>query len=139
MPIVAISSVNRINYEARITMSALKESGSLEFSSDVIIGLQLTGAGKKGFNSDLEKRKNPRQVDCIILKNRLGETDGIHFAYFTKQNQFREDSRMRSDEAFGFPLEDGTKKQAKDGGTSEMNKFMAMFSKMMKQAMSGNS
>ena len=139
VPIIAISSVNRINYEARITMSALKESGSLEFSSDVIIGLQLTGAGKKGFNSDLEKRKNPRQVDCIILKNRLGETDGIHFAYFTKQNQFREDSRMRSDEAFGFPLEDGTKKQAKDGGTSEMNKFMAMFSKMMKQAMSGNS
>ena len=139
VPIIAISSVNRINYEARITMSALKESGSVEFSSDVIIGLQLTGAGKKGFNSDLEKRKSPRNVDCIILKNRLGETDGIHFAYFTKQNQFREDSRMRSDEAFGFPLEDGTKKQAKDGGTSEMNKFMAMFSKMMKQAMSGNS
>ena len=43
MPIVGISSFNRENYTAPVNLSSFKESGSIEYSSDVLIGLQYDG------------------------------------------------------------------------------------------------
>ena len=55
IPIFAVSSLNRQNYSERINMAAYKESGAIEYGSDVLIGLQLTGAGEKDFDADAAK------------------------------------------------------------------------------------
>lgn len=42
-PIIAISSFNRDNYNSVASMTAFKESGIIEYSSDVLIALQPQG------------------------------------------------------------------------------------------------
>lgn len=74
IPVIAISSLNRANYTEKVSMQALKESGGIEYGSDVIIGLQLEGAGKSSFDVDEAKAKNPREIEAVILKNRNGKT-----------------------------------------------------------------
>ena len=91
IPVLGISSFNRENYKVEVSMQAFKESGSIEYSSDVLIGLQLFGAGTSGFNADEERKKNPRQVELKILKNRNGKVGGeILFEYYPQFNYFIE-------------------------------------------------
>ena len=97
IPIIAISSFNRDNYKAPVNMASFKESGAIEYSSDVLIGLQLKGIedinGKptKDFNVDEAKSKEPREIELKILKNRNGRTGGIMlFDYYQKYNYFLE-------------------------------------------------
>lgn len=47
IPVIVVSSLNRENYNEPISTSALKESGSLEYSSDVVVGLQIAGMRRK--------------------------------------------------------------------------------------------
>lgn len=91
IPVFGISSLNRQSYKDKISMSALKESGSLEYSSDVLIGLQLEGAGSPDFDVDQAKAENPRKIEAIIMKNRNGATGGkINYVFYTPYNYFRE-------------------------------------------------
>ena len=91
IPIIAISSLNRANYNEPISMAAFKESGAIEYSSDVLLGLQLAGAGDKDFNVDMAKSQEPRQIEHKILKNRRGKTGGsIKFEYYASRQFFRE-------------------------------------------------
>jgi replicative DNA helicase len=54
-------------------------------------GLQTKGAGAKDFNIDVEKRKEPREVELKILKNRNGPTGSvIEYQYYPKFNHFEE-------------------------------------------------
>lgn len=94
-PVIAISSFNRDNYSAPVNTAAFKESGSVEYSSDVLIGLQYHGMerqekanGKAENDNDPERlariarlmRENDARakegkavtVDVKILKNRNG-------------------------------------------------------------------
>ena len=43
IPIIGISSFNRQSYTDPVNLSSLKESGALEYGSDVVIGLQYEG------------------------------------------------------------------------------------------------
>lgn len=70
LTILAISSFNRENYNLEVSMNAFKESGGIDYSADVLLGLQARGAGRPGFNIDEEKRKDPRELELKILKNR---------------------------------------------------------------------
>lgn len=91
IPVIAISSFNRTNYKEAVTMEAFKESGAVEYGCDVLIGLQLKGAEKKDFNPTEEKKKDPRQVELIILKNRQGRVgDKILFSYYPMFNYFED-------------------------------------------------
>lgn len=90
-PVIGISSFNRANYKEAVTMEAFKESGAIEYSSDVLIGLQLKGAGQKDFNVIEAKRKSPRKIELVILKNRNGRTgDKLGFKYYPLFNYFEE-------------------------------------------------
>ena len=90
-PVIGISSLNRASYKEAISMEAFKESGSLEYGSDVLIGLQLKGAGKSGFDANEAKRKNPREIELVILKNRNGSTGNkIELEYYPLFNYFTE-------------------------------------------------
>ena len=90
-PVIGISSFNRANYKEAVTMEAFKESGSLEYGSDVLIGLQLKGAGGKSFDANEAKKRNPREIELVILKNRNGRTgDKIELEYYPLFNYFTE-------------------------------------------------
>lgn len=90
-PVIGISSFNRANYKEAVTMEAFKESGAIEYSSDILIGLQLKGAGKKDFDANEAKRKNPREIELVILKNRNGRTgDSLSFNFYPLFNYFEE-------------------------------------------------
>ena len=91
-PVIGISSFNRANYREAVTMEAFKESGAIEYSSDVLIGLQLKGAGKKDFDANEAKKKSPREIELVILKNRNGSTgDKLGFRYYPLFNYFEEE------------------------------------------------
>ena len=90
MPILAISSFNRENYKTEVSMLAFKESGAIEYSSDVLLGLQFKGAGPT-LNDTEARKKDPRQIELKVLKNRNGRVgDTIEFAYYPQFNFFKE-------------------------------------------------
>lgn len=90
IPIVAVSSLNRENYRNKINMAAFKESGAIEYGSDVLIGLQFTGAGSDSFDVDKAKEDPIRKIDFCVLKNRNGRTPakGIPLEYYPVFNCF---------------------------------------------------
>ena len=91
LPLLAVSSLNRMSYGQKISMEAFKESGAIEYSSDVLIGLQLRGAGETGFEPTEAKKKNPREIEAVILKHRNGQVGGkIAFEYYPMFNFFKE-------------------------------------------------
>ncbi len=91
LPVIAISSFNRDNYTAPVNFSSFKESGAIEYSSDVLIGLQLHGVGKNGFDTEKAKSRNPREIELKILKNRKGAIGKqIKYSYYTMFNYFEE-------------------------------------------------
>lgn len=91
LTILAISSFNRENYNVAATMSAFKESGGIDYSADVLLGLQAQGAGSRNFDIDAEKRKDPRELELVILKNRTaGLGKPIPFRYYPAFSYFEE-------------------------------------------------
>ena len=90
-PVIGISSFNRANYSVAVSMEAFKESGAIEYSSDVLLGLQLKGAGEKNFDANEAKKKSPREIELVILKNRNGSTgDKLGYKYYPLFNYFEE-------------------------------------------------
>lgn len=87
IPIFLISSVNRANYLTPIDFEALKGSGDIEFSADVVLGLQLwilhhdnvfttdtkSNIVKKRETVNLAKTEDPRKIELVCLKNRFGK------------------------------------------------------------------
>ena len=91
LTVLAISSFNRENYNAEASMAAFKESGGIDYSADVLLGLQAQGAGGKNFNIDAEKRKDPRELELKILKNRTaGLGKPVPFRYYPAFSCFEE-------------------------------------------------
>lgn len=99
-PVIAISSFNRDNYSAAATMTAFKESGAIEYSSDILIALQPQGMRETEKDADkAENRKiianckanKVRDIEAVILKNRNGATGGrVSFKYNSLFNHFEE-------------------------------------------------
>jgi replicative DNA helicase len=91
-PVLAISSLNRASYDKSINMTGFKESGGIEYSADVLFGLQLKGVEGQDFDVEKAKIKNPREIELKILKNRNGKTGGsLFFNYYPEFNYFKKD------------------------------------------------
>lgn len=96
IPVILISSFNRSSYKTQASMESFKESGEIEYISDVLIGLQLKGCQGDGDNIqtkiDENKAKPIRSVELKLLKQRDGiATRTIHFKYNPRFNYFEED------------------------------------------------
>ncbi|GHT40366.1 hypothetical protein AGMMS49921_01640 [Endomicrobiia bacterium] len=100
---IVISSFNRTNYLNEVSFESFKESGIIEYSTDVVIGLQLKIAGRQNWTESKpalnEKReivneakvKNPREIELVILKNRMYKAwDKIDFNYYPQFDYFEE-------------------------------------------------
>lgn len=86
-PVIVINSFNRDSYDKTVAEKSFKESGAIEYSSDVLIGLQLQKIGKLDITA--LKRQDIRKVELIILKNRNGVVgDKINFDFKAKYNVF---------------------------------------------------
>lgn len=94
-PVIAISSFNRNSYNAPVNLASFKESGGIEYSCDVLIGLQyklpFTKAGAKPEDLLEAKRQPISEVQAVILKNRNGQTGAtINYSFTGKYNTFTE-------------------------------------------------
>lgn len=100
LTIFIISSVNRSNYLSPIDFESLKESGGIEYTADVIWGLQLQCLNDPIFSESnkikekrqkirKEKASNPRKIELVCLKNRYGITNfSCGFDYYPKNDLF---------------------------------------------------
>ena len=92
--VICISSFNRNSYYKSVGMDAFKESGSIEYSSDVLLGLQYDCATEKGFDVKEAARDNPRKINLAVIKNRNGEQGTlIAYDYYPAFNYFEEVER----------------------------------------------
>ena len=103
IPVIVISSVNRANYLTPIDFEALKESGGIEYTSDVVWGLQLQCLHEELFNGEgkiKEKRErvrkakaeeDPRKIELVCLKNRYGIANySCFFNYYPSRDLYVE-------------------------------------------------
>ena len=103
-PVIAISSFNRENYTAPASMASFKESGAVEYSSDVLLAMQIRNIDKiemKDRPKYIEKIKGDymRPIDLCILKNRNGKSGGrIWFDYWAIWNLFKEVGKAKEEE-----------------------------------------
>ncbi len=88
--VFAVSSLNRASYAEGVALESFKESGAIEYGSDVLLGLQPRGIGeklkeiskeaeqKKAARTALEeyKTRSVRQAEIKVLKNRGGAVHG---------------------------------------------------------------
>lgn len=102
LPIFVVSSVNRSNYLTPIDFESFKESGGIEYTADVVWGLQLTAVNDELFaDEDKNKVKRrerlaeakdaiPRDVELVCLKNRYGRARyRARFTYYPQYDLFR--------------------------------------------------
>ena len=96
IPIIGISSFNRENYNNRLSLAAFKESGAIEYTADVVIGLQPQGMKEVRADRDtadnreiIEACKNStlRSLEIVVLKNRQGMTGAVNIEHNTMFNR----------------------------------------------------
>ena len=87
IPVFGISSFNRDNYTAPVNMASFKESGAIEYSSDVLMGLQYEGMDYSEGETDGARQKRIRQlVKANEDKARKGEGVQIHLKVLKNRN-----------------------------------------------------
>lgn len=101
LTVIVISSLNRGNYLAPVDFESFKESGGIEYTADVVLGLQLEVLTRADFPSKNiteqrelvrdEKAATPRRLRLTCLKNRNGSSGWLQgFAYYPAVDTFVE-------------------------------------------------
>ena len=102
LTVFVISSLNRSNYLSPVDFESFKESGGIEYTADVVWGLQLQCMNDELFETDkktIDKRKtvkaakaaDPRKIELVCLKNRYGISSySAYFDYFPKFDLYTE-------------------------------------------------
>ena len=122
VPVVAISSFNRVNYNSPVSFASFKESGAIEYSSDVLMGMQYDGMDRSAdenaashgrnaqnlYSSNMEKAANgePIGIELKVLKNRSGRKGKVSFRFHPRFNLFESDSEYIH-EALPAEFDDG--------------------------------
>ena len=106
--VFVLSSLNRASYDGAITLSSFKESGMVEYSTDLLLGLQprgmvaeLEGKDEKKQAAEAKrligsfKQATDRQAEIVVLKNRNGGVtlEGVPLRYNAITNTFKDGSR----------------------------------------------
>lgn len=113
IPVLTISSLNRGNYLAPIDFESFKESGGIEYSADVVWGLQLEVIRAEVFskqNAIAEKRayaakakqERVRQIELVCLKNRNGNPSFTCKFNYHPQFDFYKAGKVLTDSEIDF-------------------------------------
>ena len=94
VPLICLTQLSRANEKRenkRPMLSDLRESGAIEQNADVVIGL---------YRDDYYNREseNPNIAECIILKNRRGETGMIELQWMPEFTKYSSLERHHDDE-----------------------------------------
>ena len=94
--VIALSSLNRDNYSTPISFESFKETGEIEYSADVMWGLQLycvnSSSGKiidDRLRFEEAKKESPRKMQLKCVKNREGNIYDCYFYYFSAHEHFK--------------------------------------------------
>lgn len=101
LTVIVISSLNRGNYLAPVDFESFKESGGIEYTADVVLGLQLEVLTRADFPTKNiteqrelvreEKAATPRRLRLSCLKNRNGASGWLQdFDYYPAVDTFEE-------------------------------------------------
>ena len=100
--VIVISSFNRTNYMTPVSFESFKESGGIEYTADVVIGLQLAVLNDDLFNKEGNikdkrdklkeaKQAKPREIQLCCIKNRNGVTSfDAFYKYYPQYDIFTE-------------------------------------------------
>ena len=114
IPILLISSINRLSYDRSLTLDSLKEAGSIEYHSDIVCGLQFVGIGKDGFNLEKEKSNEWWNMEVTILKNKMGKADiRVPIKFYPRCNLFIEQNTKEKENDNTMPITEKMKKKKK--------------------------
>ena len=94
VPVICLSQLSRANesrQNKRPLLSDLRESGAIEQDADVVLGLYRDGY----YNKESE---SPNIAECIILKNRRGETNTIQLEWRPEFTSYTSIDWRHSDE-----------------------------------------
>ena len=90
--LLVISAFNRENYYQKVSFSSFKESGAIEYSADVIWGLENHGVDAEGKLDRDEvikmSREKVRRIKFSCLKNRNGGAYECFFRYHAAYDYF---------------------------------------------------
>ena len=110
IPVVILSSMNRMSYSDVISMAALKESGAIEYTADVCLGLQHanmeqiktgTSTGKAEKTVRQMKGKFERDMEIVVLKNRNGKIgEELSFSYYAMFHNFKDSTSLNKNNFF---------------------------------------
>lgn len=84
VPIILISSINRESYKNKdvsLSMASFKESGSIEFTSSIVITLEA---------EQENKTTKTREIKLSVLKNRKGRRGSFNYTYHYRYGKFEE-------------------------------------------------
>ena len=107
--LIVISSLNRQNYLTPIDFESFKESGGIEYTADVIWGLQLQVMNEEMFNHrenvkekrdkvKSAKRAEPRKIELVCLKNRYGVSSyTCGFDYYASYDYLKPDEKFKEE------------------------------------------
>ena len=89
LPVFAISSFNRENYLEPVSMTSFKESGAVEYSSDVLFGLQYAGMDYQDDDSEKKRRERIRNLmDDVYRKKRSREPIPVQLKCLKHRNGY---------------------------------------------------
>lgn len=101
LAILVISSLNRQNYSTPVDFESFKESGGIEYTADVVWGLQLSILHEDAYIkeknvirqremiAEAKSGKQFRDVDLVCLKNRYGIIGNtVQFMYYPANDFF---------------------------------------------------
>lgn len=84
-----ISSLNRESYDKPVTMSSLKESGNIEFSADLILGMNPCDLEKRTYNFQAISSNSVKRIELKVLKQRYGQcSESIMLDFYPKYSYF---------------------------------------------------
>lgn len=93
--LIVLSSFNRENYTLPLSFESFKETGDIEYTADVIWGLQLNYVNQP-FKTTFDARQayrdackeKPRKIELVCVKNRFGGRYECGFEYHSAHDAF---------------------------------------------------
>lgn len=86
IPVICLSQLSRASEQRldhRPLLSDLRDSGSIEQDADIVIMLY-----REGYYKPTDDRIDPNECECIISKNRHGETRTISLYWQPEYTRF---------------------------------------------------
>ena len=136
-PVIGISSFNRDNYKEPVNLASFKESGAIEYSADVLIGLQLLGMDYQEGESDKARANRIKEltdeaiaagkagrsqtIQVKILKNRNGSKGQAILDFYPKYNYFCDSTSTPTE------IEAAARTGGKLSRTKDLEKLIAAF------------